>query len=128
MTDRANGKALHQQWQGRGRAKQVLLSHPNMEVTETGHKTQARLWFVLKAQTRTKGAQLCFITEIVTMTKKVLNYSCSSEILMKSPRVRPCCLCKCAHLFISTQNLPLRRSQLCHPLGQLPEQTIFSSS
>ena len=67
MTDRANGKALHQQWWGRGRAKQVLLSHPDMEVTETGLKTQARLRlshkatetrarlrFVLKAQTRTK--------------------------------------------------------------------------
>ena len=54
MTDRANGKALHQQWQGRGRAKQVLLSHPNTEVTETGLKTQARLGFVLKAQTRVK--------------------------------------------------------------------------
>ena len=44
MTDRANGKALHQQWQGRGRAKQGLLSHP----------TQSRLGFVLKAQTRAK--------------------------------------------------------------------------
>ena len=54
MTDRANGKALHQQWRGRGRAKQVLLSHPDMEVTETGLKTQARLRFVLKAQTRAK--------------------------------------------------------------------------
>ena len=67
VTDRANGKALHQQWQGRGRAKQVLLSHPNMEVTETGLKTRARLrlshkaaetrarlGFVLKAQTRAK--------------------------------------------------------------------------
>ena len=69
VTDRANGKALHQQQQGRGRAKQVLLSHPDKEVTEKGLKTQARLWFVLKAQTRTKGAQLCFITEIVTLTK-----------------------------------------------------------
>jgi hypothetical protein len=67
VTDRANGKALHQQWQGRGGAKQVLLSHPDKEVTETGHKTRARLRlsheatetrgrlrFVLKAQTRTK--------------------------------------------------------------------------
>jgi hypothetical protein len=54
VTDRANGKALHQQQQGRGRAKQVLLSHPNMEVTETGLKTQVRLGFVLKAQTRVK--------------------------------------------------------------------------
>ena len=67
MTDRANGKALHQQRQGRGRAKQVLLSHPDMEVTETGLKTGARLWlshkaaetqarlrFVLKVQTRGK--------------------------------------------------------------------------
>jgi hypothetical protein len=44
VTDRANGKALHQQWQGRGRAKQGLLSHP----------TQSRLGFVLKAQTRAK--------------------------------------------------------------------------
>ena len=52
MTDRANGKALHQR--GRGRAKQVLLSHPNTEVTETGLKTQVRLGFVLKAQTRAK--------------------------------------------------------------------------
>ena len=54
VTDRANGKALHQQWQGRGRAKQVLLSHPNKEVTETSLKTWARLGFVLRAQTRTK--------------------------------------------------------------------------
>jgi hypothetical protein len=68
VTDRANGKALHQQRRGRGKAKQVLLSHPDMEVTETGFKTQARLrlspnkatetrarlGFVLKAQTRTK--------------------------------------------------------------------------
>ena len=36
VTDKPNGNALHQQQQGRGRAKQVLLSHPNMEVTETG--------------------------------------------------------------------------------------------
>ena len=50
MTDRANGKALHQQQQGRGRAKQVLLSHPDTEVTETGLKTRARLGFVLKAK------------------------------------------------------------------------------
>jgi hypothetical protein len=69
VTDRANGKVLYQQWWGRDRAKQVLLSHPDTEVTETGLRTQARLWFVLKAQTRTKGAQLCFITEIVTLTK-----------------------------------------------------------
>ena len=54
VTDRANGKALHQQWWGRGRAKQVLLSHPNTEVTETCLKTSARLGFVLKAQTRAK--------------------------------------------------------------------------
>jgi len=54
VTDRANGKALCQQWQGRGRAKQVLLSHPDKEVTEKGLKTQARLGFVLKAQTRAK--------------------------------------------------------------------------
>ena len=68
MTDRANGKALHQQQQGRGRTKHVLLSHLDREVTETGLKTQARLrlsphkaaetrarlGFVLKAQTRTK--------------------------------------------------------------------------
>ena len=55
MTDRANGKALHQQQQlGRGRAKQVMLSHPDMEVTETGLQIRARLWFVLKAQTRAK--------------------------------------------------------------------------
>ena len=39
MTNRANGKALPQQRQGRGRAKQVLLSHPDMEVTEIGLKT-----------------------------------------------------------------------------------------
>jgi hypothetical protein len=39
VSDRANGKALHQQQWGRGRAKQVLLSHPDMEVTETGLKT-----------------------------------------------------------------------------------------
>ena len=67
MTDRANGKALHQERWGRGRAKQVLLSHPDREVTETGLKTRARLRlshkatktlarlrFVLKAQTRAK--------------------------------------------------------------------------
>ena len=54
VTDRANGKALHQQQWGRGRAKQVLLSHPNTEVTETGLKIGARLRFVLKAQTRAK--------------------------------------------------------------------------
>jgi hypothetical protein len=54
VTDGANGKALHQQWWGRGRAKQVLLSHPDMEVTETGLKPRVRLGFVLKAQTRTK--------------------------------------------------------------------------
>ena len=73
VTDRANGIALHQQRQGtEAEPKQVLLSHPDMEVTETGLKTQARLWFVLKAQTRTKGAQLCFITEIVSLTKAVV--------------------------------------------------------
>jgi hypothetical protein len=67
VTDRANGKALHQQWWGRGRAKQDLLSHLDMEVTETGLKTRARLrlshkaaetrarlGFVFKAQTRAK--------------------------------------------------------------------------
>jgi hypothetical protein len=53
---------LHQQWQGRGRAKQVLLSHPNTEVTETGLKTQTRLRFILKAQTRTKmGLNNCIL-------------------------------------------------------------------
>jgi hypothetical protein len=58
---RTNGKALPQQWWDRGRAKQVLLSHTDTEVTETGLKTraryrlsheasetQARLWFILK--------------------------------------------------------------------------------
>ena len=62
MTDRANGKALPQQQWGRDRDKQILLSHPNTEVTETAlkrlsHKAaenRARLGFVLKAQTRTK--------------------------------------------------------------------------
>ena len=67
MTDRANGKALHQQWWGRGRVKQVVLSHPGTEVTAAelktrarlrlSHKateTRARLRFVLKAQTRAK--------------------------------------------------------------------------
>jgi hypothetical protein len=54
VTDRTHGKALPQQWQGRGRDKQVLLSHPNTEVTETGLKTLARLGFVLRAQTRAK--------------------------------------------------------------------------
>ena len=67
MTDRANGKALHLQWWGRGRAKHVLLNHLDTEVTETGLKTrarlrlsqeaadtQARLGCVLKAQTRAK--------------------------------------------------------------------------
>jgi hypothetical protein len=54
VTDRVKGKALHQQWQGRGRARQVLLSLPDTEVTETGLKTQARIGFVLKAQTRAK--------------------------------------------------------------------------
>jgi hypothetical protein len=39
VTDRTNGKGLHQQWRGRGRAKQDLLSHPNTEVIETGLKT-----------------------------------------------------------------------------------------
>jgi hypothetical protein len=38
VTDKANGKALPQQRLGRGKAKQVLLSHPDMEVTETGLK------------------------------------------------------------------------------------------
>ena len=61
--DRINGKALHQQWWGRGRAKQVLLSHPDREVTKTGLKTQARLRLSqrlqklepgLKAQARAK--------------------------------------------------------------------------
>lgn len=49
MTDRANGIALPQQRWGRGRAraKQVLPSHPDMEVTY-------RLGFVLKAQIRAK--------------------------------------------------------------------------
>jgi hypothetical protein len=51
--DRASGRALQQQGRGRGRAKQVLLSHPNKwGVTETGLKIQASLRFVLKAQTR----------------------------------------------------------------------------
>jgi hypothetical protein len=54
VTDKANVKALHQQWQDRERAKQVLLSHPDMEMTETGLKTRARLQFVLKAQNRAK--------------------------------------------------------------------------
>jgi hypothetical protein len=67
VTDRANGEALHQQRWGRGRVKQVLLSHPNTEVTGTGLRTLARLrpshkdaeigvWlrFVLKAQTRSQ--------------------------------------------------------------------------
>ena len=67
VTDKANGKALHHQWQCRVRAKQVFLSLPDTEVTETGLKTQARLRlshraaetrarlrFVLKAQTRAK--------------------------------------------------------------------------
>ena len=36
------------------RAKQVLMSHPDKEVTETGLKTGASLGFVLKAQTRAK--------------------------------------------------------------------------
>jgi hypothetical protein len=38
----------------RARAKQVLLSYPDMEVTETGLKTGARLKFVFKVQTRAK--------------------------------------------------------------------------
>ena len=50
VTDRANGKALHKQQRGRGRAKQVLLSHPNTEVTETGLKTRARLRHTYKAE------------------------------------------------------------------------------
>ena len=54
MTDKARDKVLTQQRRVRSRAKQVLLSHPNMEVTETGLKTQARLGFVPKAQTRSK--------------------------------------------------------------------------
>ena len=32
-------KVLHQQRRGRGRAKQVLLSHPDMKVTEAGLKS-----------------------------------------------------------------------------------------
>ena len=51
---RTNGKALPQQWWDRGRAKQVLLSHPDTEVTETGLRTQARLRLSHKAQTRAK--------------------------------------------------------------------------
>ena len=54
VTDRANGKAPNQQWQGRSRAKQVLLSHSDTEVTETGHKTRARLRYVFNTQTRAK--------------------------------------------------------------------------
>lgn len=37
-----------------GGAKQVLLSHTDTEVTETGLITRARLGFVLKAQNRAK--------------------------------------------------------------------------
>lgn len=50
MTNRANGKALPQQWQGRGKAKQDLLSHLDTEVTETSLKTQDRLKFFLMAK------------------------------------------------------------------------------
>ena len=35
-------------------AKKGLLSHPDMEVTETSLKTRASLRFVLKVQTRVK--------------------------------------------------------------------------
>ena len=34
--------------------KQVLLSHPDMEVTETGLQTGTRLGFVLKTQIKAK--------------------------------------------------------------------------
>ena len=50
VTDRANCKALPQQWQGRGKAKQDLLSHLDTEVTETSLKTQDRLKFFLMAK------------------------------------------------------------------------------
>jgi hypothetical protein len=50
MIDRANGKALHQLWKGRGRAKQALLSHLDTEVTETGLKTRARLRLTYEAE------------------------------------------------------------------------------
>jgi hypothetical protein len=39
VTDRANGESLNQQH----RAKQVLLSHHDRELTKTSLKTQARL-------------------------------------------------------------------------------------
>ena len=55
VTDRANGIALHQQRQGtEAEPKQVLLSHPDTEVTETGLKTRARLRLSQKA-TETQG-------------------------------------------------------------------------
>ena len=64
MTDRANGKALHQQRQGRGRTKHALLSHSDMEaglktqvslgLSHNAAETRARLGFILKAQTRAK--------------------------------------------------------------------------
>ena len=47
---RTNGKALPQQWWDRGRAKQVLLSHTDTEVTETGLKTRARLRLTYEAE------------------------------------------------------------------------------
>ena len=50
VIDRANGKALHQLWKGRGRAKQALLSHLDTEVTETGLKTRARLRLTYEAE------------------------------------------------------------------------------
>ena len=54
MTDKTKNKVLTKQQRVRSRAKQVLLSHTNKEVTETGLKTQARLGFVPKAQNRAK--------------------------------------------------------------------------
>lgn len=59
MTDRANGKALHQQRQGRGRTKHALLSHSDMEaglktqvslrLSHNAAETRARLRYVLKS-------------------------------------------------------------------------------
>ena len=73
VTDKANVKAIHQQKQGRGRAKQILLTHPGMEVTETGLKTQARLKLSHKA-TETQ-ARLRFVLKVQTWAKMGLNKS-----------------------------------------------------
>ena len=102
MTDRANLKALHQQRQGRGRTKQVLLTHPNMEETKAGLKTRARiklshkavetlarLRFVLKAETRGKMVANSFFLFVCLFVCCFLFFCfCCC-----------CCCCCCFYLF-----------------------------